>query len=431
MLALRDVSERVAPRLPAILTELVDLLVREIDELGGDEVIAARLRDSIESNVLTLLRLMPYPVDLALVAAPAGAVRLAQQLAQRGVPFNSLWRAYLLCNSRFFDECLTELAGSATSTTDLARCTSELSALLHAYVGHVCGQIGASYDTERERWQRQQDTVRTERVREVLKGHIADVAETEAALGYRLGGRHLGVIAWDPSPALHGNELLRLQHMISTFADRIGCREPSLVLPPDETTLHAWLPLPAAVRVVPAALLDEVRADTAASVRVAIGEPGSSPQGFVRTHARRPSPRRSRCRLARRPRPSRPTPRSPASASSAATSPAPASGSARHSGHWPSTTTGTAGCATPSPPSSTPVAATPPPPSGWAATRTPCSTGCAGPKPNSAMPREIAASTSNSPCRLPLARTDRAAPRPEVAGAAVHAGVSTPSTEHP
>lgn len=289
-----QLAEAVAPRAPAIVDELLDMLLRDVEELRDDELVVDRLRASIESNVSTLLHLMEQPVDLHLVEPPAGALQWAQRLAQRGIPLSVLWRAYHLCGARFFVICLQAMARSSDNVGELADRTVVLSSFLDAYLDHICERIGRTYDVERERWLRQQDAVRTERLAELLAGRVGGTPEVEAALGYRLTGRHLGVILWDIGGAVAGADVLELQRLVVSYADRLGCRKQPLVVPRDQSTVWGWLPVPARAAVDPAAVLQQLLTHRAhhqgghgnvpSTVRAALGEPGAAVEGFVRTH---------------------------------------------------------------------------------------------------------------------------------------------------
>jgi hypothetical protein len=282
--ALVPVAEAVAPRAPEIVGELVDMLLHRVDELRGDDFVVGRLRASIESNVSTLLHLMAQPVDLDMVEPPAGALQFAQQLAQRGIPLSALWRAYHLCNARFFVICLQELARHSATVADLRDRTAALSTFFNAYVDHVCARIGTSYDVERQRWLRQQDAVRTERLSDLLAGRVGGTAEVEAALGYRLTGRHLGVIVWATGSVPDGTDLLRLQRLVSSLAEHLECREQPLVVPRDQSTVWAWLPLPRRETAECTDVLRRLVNGAASPVRFAVGDPGESVGGFARSH---------------------------------------------------------------------------------------------------------------------------------------------------
>jgi DNA-binding PucR family transcriptional regulator len=155
--------------------------------------------------------------------------------------------------------------------------------LLHAYVDHVCERIGHSYDAERERWLRQQDVVRTEHIRDLLAGRVGEVAQAENALGYRLTGRHVGILAWDPA-GLDGAGLLGLQRLITTCAEQVGCRDQPLLVPRDQTTLWAWLPLPPRPAADHTEVLRALVSGAASAVRVAVGDPGAAVGGFAGSH---------------------------------------------------------------------------------------------------------------------------------------------------
>jgi hypothetical protein len=281
---LTSVAEAVTPRATEIVDELLDMLLHQVEELLGEDVVVGRLRASIESNVSTLLHLMEQPVDLHLVEPPAGALQWAQQLAQRGAPLSALWRAYHLCNSRFFLICLQVLAQHSDTVDELAARTAALSTFSNAYVDHICARVGTSYDVERQRWIRQRDVVRTQRISDLLAGRAGATAEVEAALGYRLPGRHLGLILWDSGSTANDTDLLRLQRLVSSCAMRLGCREQPLVLPRDQSTVWAWLSLPANSATDRAGTVARVLSDAATSVRGALGDPAASVEGFARTH---------------------------------------------------------------------------------------------------------------------------------------------------
>ena len=80
--------------IPALVDDMMNLLLLQIVELRGDEQVVGRLRASIESNLSAVQYLLEHPVDVRLVDPPAGALQWALQLAQRGIPLSVLWRAY-------------------------------------------------------------------------------------------------------------------------------------------------------------------------------------------------------------------------------------------------------------------------------------------------------------------------------------------------
>ena len=280
---LAPLAAALAPRSLEIVGELMDMLLEQIEELRGDEQVIVRLRASIESNVSTLLHLLEQPTDIQLISPPAGAVQWSLQLAQRGIPLSVLWRAYHLCTARYLLICIEELTRSSDSVLELGAGFAEASTLINSYIDHVCELVGARYDLERQSWLRQQDAVRAERIADLLAGRIGDRGEVEAALGYRLTGRHLGVILWD-SATPDGTGSLRLQRVVARWGRQLDCRYQPLIVSPDQSTVWAWLPVRADTD--HAQTLTGLLEEAGATLRGAVGEAAPGPEGFARTHRR-------------------------------------------------------------------------------------------------------------------------------------------------
>jgi hypothetical protein len=83
---LGSLAAALAPRSAAMVDEMVDMLLGQIEELRGDEQVVGRLRASIESNVSTLLHLLEQPTDLRLVEPPAGAGAVVAAAGAAGHP---------------------------------------------------------------------------------------------------------------------------------------------------------------------------------------------------------------------------------------------------------------------------------------------------------------------------------------------------------
>ena len=216
---------------PELVDDMIDILLAKVVELQGDEQVVGRLRASVESNVAAIQHLLEQPLDIRLVDPPTGAVQWSLRLAQRGIPLNVLWRAYHLCTARVLRFFAEELTRHSDSVEELGARFAAASALLNRYVDHVCERVGTSYESERQRWLRQQDVVRAERISDLIAGRIVDTRQVEAALGYRLAGRHLGSILWDSHPSGDAG-LVRLQRWATRSSDRLGCRSTTVWLQP-------------------------------------------------------------------------------------------------------------------------------------------------------------------------------------------------------
>ena len=69
--------------------------------------------------------------------------------------------------------------------------------IANAYIDRVAEQVVQEYESERERWLANRNTVRAAVLSSLLKGDDVDMTAGESALGYRLRQNHLGVVVWD------------------------------------------------------------------------------------------------------------------------------------------------------------------------------------------------------------------------------------------
>lgn len=292
-----ELTRLLAARAPHVIDSLTALLGERVSSLGSDEVEREWVRASVQTNVELLLQVMAHPEDLALVEPPLGAIALVRRIAQRDVPFYEIVRGYHLAEWYWMRTCTREIAELTGDTGELVARTSEISELVHTYIDRVCGKLSTMYEAERERWRSQEESARIGSVIAVLEGAgrgrgggvegadgpADDVAEAEAALGYRLRQRHLGLIMWCTGLDGTGEEFARIKRAAAALAHRAGCRGRPLVVARDHTTLWVWLPLEGDGW-LDAAGAAGVLAAEGSRVRVAFGEPATGLDGFVASH---------------------------------------------------------------------------------------------------------------------------------------------------
>jgi DNA-binding PucR family transcriptional regulator len=114
-----------------------------------------------------------------------------------------------------------------------------LSRIVAGYIDQTSEEMVAAYTRERENWLRKRSAARAARIRDLLSGERINVSAAEAALGCRLRQYHLGLVCWTAA----ADSVTRLEYAISNVAAKIaGAGEPVL-LPRDESSAWAWLPL--------------------------------------------------------------------------------------------------------------------------------------------------------------------------------------------
>lgn len=256
---------------------ITELLLAEIPELRGDEIVEGLLNASVEENVGAMLSLLGLRVPVEGIAVPGAAAEYARRLAQRGVSVIPLVRAYRLGHASFLDWSLEQLAAQEKDQAMSQAITRRVMRLSFDYIDRVSEQVVTAYQSERDRWLLTQTAVRASRVRKLLAGDEVDVS----ALGYRLAQFHVAVIGWVPEPTKAGEGLVRLDRVGQTLATELGCTGRPLFVPFDEAVAWFWLPFGTRPEVHWSKL--EV-AGIDPTAHVAVGELGQGTDGFRTSH---------------------------------------------------------------------------------------------------------------------------------------------------
>ena len=278
-----DVSSSLTPRTAEISADVYGLIVREIAQLRGDKRVLALLEASVGENVATVLHIIQHGIELKNVRAPAAAEEYARRLAQRGVPASALLRAYRIGAARFQDWCLEELGRGTDNAAVVSAAALRIAAVTSAYIDKVSEELLCAYEAEKEGWLRNLGVARAARVQALLRGERADVASSEAILGYRLRQYHVGVVCWTDKSAPGGGALGGLEQATAEMARQGGLEGKPIFLPQDECSAWAWLPL-GARDAFPCRAGSASAAKAGSGIRFALGLAGSGVSGFRRTH---------------------------------------------------------------------------------------------------------------------------------------------------
>ena len=296
---LARVAAAVLEVLPGLTQEIWALITDSVPELRGDDLVEKLLDASVEENLATLLHVYENQLLPDEARAPTAAVAYARRLAQRGVAPASLIRAYRVGHGKFLSCCLEQLGPLIPDTELRAAVTERLVQSSFQYIDEVSEELLTVHQQERDRWLLTRTAARASRVRNLLSGALPDPTRaTEEVLGYRLGQRHLGAIAWIVG-TVDGSEGLELLDRLGAAGSRtVGGHARHLFIPRDESMAWLWLPLgsgPDAGIPDPAAAFRQ--ADN--KIRVAVGEPAFGTGGSTHPRAGHPHPT---TRPGRRPR---------------------------------------------------------------------------------------------------------------------------------
>jgi hypothetical protein len=278
-----EVSAALVPRSAELAADIYRLIVKEIPALRGDTRVLALLEASVAENVSTMLHILQHGIDLENVRAPAAAEEYARRLAQHDVPIAALLRAYRIGSARFEEWCLAELGRRTDSGSIVSATGMRIAGTLNSYIDRVSEEVLGAYETEKEKWLRNQSAARAARVRALLRNEQPDVAASEAILGYRLRQYHLGMVTWITGAPAGGNTLGLLERATGEVAAQAHCDGRLMFVPQDESSAYAWLPLGGRRDV---SLADVNLKGTASGdrIRSAFGEPAAGVTGFRRTH---------------------------------------------------------------------------------------------------------------------------------------------------
>ena len=285
------VNERIAYVAQAMRATLASLagdmqaeFAEFIPELRGDPAILELLFASTESNIETMLHFARGSIELDDIEAPTAAIAYARRLAQRGTSSSALVRAYRLGQRRFLDVAFDEIVRSEPDGAIAFASAQRMHAIANAYIDRVAEQVVREYESERERWLANRNTVRAAVLSSLIKGDDVDMSAGESALGYRLRQNHLAVVAWDADGDRAPNALQRLATLVGTIGETLGGTGQPLFIPQDRSHAWGWVPLGWEEGTVDEAALRKIHDAAGDSMHIAMGSPGRSIAGFRDSH---------------------------------------------------------------------------------------------------------------------------------------------------
>ncbi|MBU9763692.1 PucR family transcriptional regulator [Mycobacterium sp. TNTM28] len=269
-------------------------LADEIIELRGDSQLLELLRASVAGNVETVFDALRYGIDIERVEPPTAALEYARRVAQHGIPANALVRAYRLGQQQMLQQVLVEVRAAGLDAALALDVFDAISDVTFRYIDWISQQVVASYETERERWVENRNSIRALRVRELLDAPSGpvDTDAVSAGLRYPLRRTHLAVVLWAGANEVPGRELMGLEHFLREVSESLSLRDSPLFVAADRVTAWGWLPL------IPGASPDPINAirsrvaEYPGRLYVAAGTAQSGIDGFRRSHRQAQNARR-------------------------------------------------------------------------------------------------------------------------------------------
>ncbi|MEU6831615.1 helix-turn-helix domain-containing protein [Nocardia beijingensis] len=278
------ITARMNERVREISASIHSALEEEIPELRADVHTVELLGASVQGNVDTMLHALRHDIPVARTHLPSAATEYTRRLARRGVPLNTLVRAYHLGQRRATELVFAELEAADVAPADRFFVGQAIATRLFGYLDQMIQQVVAVYEGEREQWLDTRNSVRALGVRELLTGKKpVDVDSATEQISYPLRWHHLALIVWYPGAESHGDELGELQRFVRGSAEAATTSARPLFVPDDQLCGWAWLPYRSARPEAVAEIrgFATARSD-APSVAIGTMAPGLS--GFRRSH---------------------------------------------------------------------------------------------------------------------------------------------------
>ena len=288
------IIDRIGERAPDVIGSIQRYLAAEVVELRGDPALLELLGASVAGNVETVFDALRYHISIERVEPPTAALEYARRFAQHGIPVNALVRAYRLGQQQVLAHVLEEIRRAGLEPEAALNTYEAISIVAFRYIDWISQQVTDAYETERERWVENRNSVRALRVRELLDSAAGtvDIDAAIAAIRYPLRRTHLAMILWTSADDAPGRELLRLERFVRDLADSMTLRDGALFVAADQVSGWGWLPLGTAATADPVEHIRRFAADSVDPPHLAMGTAQSGLEGFRRSHRQAQKARR-------------------------------------------------------------------------------------------------------------------------------------------
>lgn len=288
------IIDRIGERAPDVIGSIQRYLAAEVVELRGDPALLELLGASVAGNVETVFDALRYHISIERVEPPTAALEYARRVAQHGIPVNALVRAYRLGQQQVLAHVLEEIRRAGLEPEAALNTYEAISIVAFRYIDWISQQVTDAYETERERWVENRNSVRALRVRELLDSAAGsvDIDAAIAAIRYPLRRTHLAMILWTSADDAPGRELLRLERFVRDLADSMTLRDGALFVAADQVSGWGWLPLGTAATADPVEHIRRFAADSVDPPHLAMGTAQSGLEGFRRSHRQAQKARR-------------------------------------------------------------------------------------------------------------------------------------------
>ncbi len=258
------------------LTEAIHQDLPDLDRVEGMRERTHAAAEGVLRQLAELIELGQAPAE---VEPPAAAVTYAREFVRRGVPIDTMLRAYHVGQAAFFADFAARLHAELDDGEELAHGIELAATWTFAHVQALTRVLVARYSEERERWVRSADALRLDTVTALLAGERLDLATAGRRLRYELDREHLAFVVWGEG-ANAGEDTSALESAAVELAGSMR-HGSALIVPLGHGLVACWLGTHDAPPEPPPALHSSA---AAAGAAVAFGTAAGGPEGFAKTH---------------------------------------------------------------------------------------------------------------------------------------------------
>jgi DNA-binding PucR family transcriptional regulator len=269
--------------LPSVSQDITDAIHAELADVNADPELRASTYASTDSVLRLIVDLSRTGRPPSEAVPPPAAVDYAREFVRRGLPLDSLLRAYHIGQATFFRRWSAKAHEAITDPHELTEAVQLGANWTFDYIEKLSGGLVERYGEERERWVRSAAAVRAQVIDALLAGEHVDPSRASRRLGYELGRNHLAFAIWSDAPHDRGDiALAMIERAALQLVSSLGMATPLLV-PRGRLCLAGWIGSRGDDHIVG---LQDARIDVQSfpTVLAAFGSPGVGVAGFARSH---------------------------------------------------------------------------------------------------------------------------------------------------
>jgi DNA-binding PucR family transcriptional regulator len=269
--------------LPSVSQDITEAIHAELADVNADPELRASTQASTDSVLRLIVDLSRTGRPPSEAVPPPAAVDYARDFVRRGLPVDSLLRAYHIGQGTFFRRWATKAHETLVDPQDLTEAIELGANWTFDYVDRLSDGLVERYSQERERWVRSAAAVRSQVIDALLAGEPLDAERASSRLGYELGRNHLAFAMWtDANEGRSDVALAMIERAAIHLVSSLEMATPLLV-PRARMCVAGWIGVHGDTHSVD---LERARVDVRSfpTVLAAFGSPGVGVAGFVRSH---------------------------------------------------------------------------------------------------------------------------------------------------